>query len=245
MMPVRAQAGDPYLPWARVLAKFVNEQGEVDFHSLSADRADLEEFLEFVAHVSPRSTPEMFPGRAAVLAYYVNAYNAAAMFNVIDMGFPNSLSGLTKIRFFGFRRFNIGGELMTLYALENDVIRPIGDERVHFALNCMSVSCPRLLRNPFRAEVLDRQFDSAARQFFADERNLRVDHGRKLVHVSSILKFYAADFIARAPSLMSYINRYLASGIPLDYRIGYIAYDWTVNDQRRNKAATVGSIGLN
>ena len=151
--PAWAQPPDPDEHWARTLAKFVNERGEVDFHALARDRTDLEAFLDYVARVSPRSTPESFPSRESKLAYYINAYNALAMFNVIGMNFPRSLSGLVKVKFFGFRRFTVGGERMTLYALENDIIRPLGDERVHFALNCMAVSCPRLPRTPFRAET--------------------------------------------------------------------------------------------
>jgi hypothetical protein len=49
-----------------------------------------------------------------------------------------------KIRFFLLRKYRVGGEDMSLYALENDIIRPLGEPRVHFALNCMAVSCPRL-----------------------------------------------------------------------------------------------------
>lgn len=121
---------------------------------------------------------------------------------------------------------------MSLYALENDVIRPLGDERVHFALNCMSVSCPRLPRQPFRADNLNRQLDDAARQFFAEPRNLQVVTERKLVRVSSILEFYTQDFLAHSLNLVAYINKYASKSIPGDYRIEFLDYDWNVNDQR-------------
>ncbi|MEO8442726.1 MAG: DUF547 domain-containing protein [Betaproteobacteria bacterium] len=235
MTPVRAQPSDPYSPWTRVLAQYVNAQGEVDFHALARSRSDLDAFLDFVARVSPRSAPASFASHEARLAYYINTYNALAMFNVIDSDFPRSLSGLTKVKFFGFKRFTIGDERMTLYTLENDVIRPLGDERVHFALNCMSVGCPRLPRTPFRAETLDRQLDAEARRFFGDERNLRVDRQRRLVQVSSILKFYTNDFLARMPSLIAYINLYANVQVPSDYNVEFIDYDWTINDQQREK----------
>ena len=51
---------------------------------------------------------------------------------------------------------------MSLYTLENDVIRPLGDERVHFALNCMVVSCPRLPRVAFTQ--YDRTVNHRARR---------------------------------------------------------------------------------
>jgi uncharacterized protein DUF547 len=100
--------------------------------------------------------------------------------------------------------------LMTLAPrLENDVIRPLGDERVHFALNCMSVSCPRLPREPFRPEHFDQTLEQMAREFFTQRRNLEVLPERKLVRVSSILKIYRDDFLAKSPTLIAYINRYV------------------------------------
>lgn len=231
--PLAADEADPYQAWGRVLARFVSEQGQVDFRALARERADLDAFVSYVAHVSPRSAPESFADRQAKLAYYINAYNALAMLNVIDSGFPESLSGLGKVWFFGVKRFPLGGERMSLYTLENDVIRPLGEARVHFALNCMSVSCPRLPREPFAAARLDRQLDEEARRFFAEERNLQLVPERKLARVSSILKFYTEDFLKTSPTLTAYINGYAPRGIPPDYTIEFIDYDWSVNDQQR------------
>ena len=234
LTPTQAQVqqSDPYQAWARVLTRFVSERGEVDFRTVSRDRVDLDAFLDHVARISPRSAPESFPDREAKLAYYINAYNALAMFNVIDSGFPERLNGLTKIWFFAFKRFPVGGERMSLYTLENDVIRPLGDERVHFALNCMVVSCPRLPRVAFTPENLNRQLDDEARRFFAETRNLQVLPDRNLARVSSILKFYTDDFLAKSPTLIAYINRYAPAGIPENFTIEFMNYDWTVNDPR-------------
>jgi hypothetical protein len=232
----QAQQSDPHEAWARVLAGFVSDRGEVDFRALSRNRGDLDAFLDYVARISPRSAPDSFPGREAKLAYYINAYNALAMFNVIDSDFPENLNSWRKIRFFGFRRFAVGGERMSLYTLENDVIRPLGDERVHFALNCMVVSCPRLPRVAFTPDKLDRQLDDEARRFFAETRNLQILPDRKLARVSTILKFYTEDFLAKSSTLITYINLYAPARIPEDFTIEFMDYDWTVNDQRRGVA---------
>lgn len=233
-----AAPGDAYMAWGRVLAKFVNERGEIDFRALASERSDLDAFLDHVARSSPRSAPDAYSGRQAALAYYINAYNALSMFNVIESGLPQRLTGLRKIWFFAVKRFPVGGEPISLYALENDVIRPLGDERVHFALNCMAVGCPRLPREPFSPEKLDRQLDDEARRFFSEARNLQVLPERRLLRVSSLLRFYTEDFLARNSTLIAYINRYAPSRIPEDYRIEFIDYDWTVNDQQRPRGSS-------
>ena len=97
----------------------------------------------------------------------------------------------------------------------------------------MSVSCPRLPRRPFTAANLDRELDEATRLFLSEPRNVQVDPARRVVRLSAIFEFYAADFLRRAPSLIAWVNRYRAEPIPADYRVEFLPYDWTVNAQPR------------
>src|SRR5215831_17785043 len=129
----------------------------------------------------PDSQPQRFPDKHSRLAFYINAYNALAMYGVVQAGVPESLSGLTKLTFFYLRTFTVGGKSISLSKFENDVIRPLGDERVHFALNCVVVSCPRLPRVAFSAAVLDGQLDTAARSFIGDTRNVWIEHAKREV----------------------------------------------------------------
>jgi len=237
------QALDPAVPpgWAAVLERFVDKYGRVDFQGIAQAPGDLDSAVAYIASTSPESNPTLFASREASLAYYINAYNALAMFNVVDSGIPRSLAGLQKFRFFWVKKLMIGGRPMSLYALENDVIRPMRDERVHFALNCMSVSCPRLPRNPFTTGNLDRELTAAAQLFFSEKRNLRISSEAREVKVSEILKFYREDFLRTGPELTAYINRHLEVKIPEGYKVDFIDYDWTVNDSRRVSPPSQGA----
>jgi len=77
----------------------------------------------------------------------------------------------------------------SLHTLENDYIREEGDPRIHFALNCMAASCPRLQWKPFRAATLDQDLERLTRAFFEERRNLRIDHDNRVVHVTEMLDF--------------------------------------------------------
>ena len=227
-----AQANEPLDAWARVLDAYVDERGRVDFTGLAASPDELRVYIDYIATVSPRSTPDAFPTADAELAFYLNSYNALAMYNVIGTGVPHSLASFfRKFIFFYWKKFNVGGERISLYRYENDVIRPFGDERVHFALNCMAISCPRLPRVPFTGDSVQRRLDAETRQFFSEARNIRVDYGRQTVEVSEILDFYTEDFLAKSSSLIAYINRYRDDQIPDSYTVEFIDYDWTVNSQ--------------
>jgi hypothetical protein len=136
-----------------------------------------------------------------------------------------------RARFFLLRNYVLGGERTSLYALENDVIRAYGEPRVHFALNCMSVSCPRLPRAPWHGDALESELETAAIAFFGDERNLRVDHAARRVYLSKILRFYSEDFETESGNLIDYVNRYRSPMIPPGYAVDFIPYDWTLNAQ--------------
>ena len=224
-------ATDPDAAWAAVLATFVDDRGRVDFQGLAERPESLSATVAHIYAAGPRTTPARYPDRDARIAFYINAYNALAMFNVIESGIPDDLFGLNKVEFFVLRRLAVDGDEISLYALENDVIRPLGEERIHFALNCMVVGCPRLPREPFSGDRLDHQLDREAAHFFSEARNVTVDHDRRTVYLSEILDFYTEDFLAVAPSLIAYVNRYRDEPIPEDYDVAFFDYDWTINAQ--------------
>jgi len=220
--------------WTKVLSTFVNDQGQTDFAALAGQQEDLLAYVDFVASVSPKSHPLLFPTPADVLAYHLNTYNALAMYGVIDEGLPTDFDSFFKrLSFFKLRDIRIGGESTSLYDYENDVIRSLDEPRIHFALNCMVKDCPRLPMVPFDAVELEAQLSELTWQFFNKEKHLRIDSDNKVVYVSEILDFYTEDSVVSGDQqdLLTYINRYQKVTIPADYKVEFIDYDWTINQQ--------------
>ena len=239
-----SQSDTPALPlvqaeqgYAAVLQRHVNQQGEVDFVALQADKSAsgvqaLASYVQTIA-VTPLDAAPTAPAR---LAHMINAYNALSMYNVIASGIPATHAGFAKVQFFVLRKFDIGGTPMSLYTFENDIIRKLNEPRIHFALNCSAVSCPVLPRVPFTASKLDDELDRETRAFFAKPENLRIDDVQRKVIFNEILKFYTEDFTpAHAPSLVAYAQRYTAQKIPVDYTVTFAPYDWTVANSQRKK----------
>jgi len=220
--------------WSSVLTRFVDEQGRTAFDALAADRSALDEFVAYVERVSPATAPELFPRRADVLAYHLNAYNALTMRGVIDEGVTDGFTSFFKRQFFfRLRKVTVGGQSMSLSTYENEIIRPLGEPRVHFALNCMVRSCPRLPQSAYSADELEAQLEAAAREFLNDPRNVRVEAAAREVWLSSILDFYAEDFApdGKRESLIAYVNRYRDEPIDAKLAVKFIPYDWTLNRQ--------------
>ena len=224
---------------ARVLQRHVNEHGEVDFMALRDDASDaglpaLEHYVRAIAATPIDASSSALPGKPARLAHMINAYNALSMYNVVASGIPATHAGLAKVRFFVLRKFDVGGAVMSLYDFENDIIRKQGDPRIHFALNCLAVSCPVLPRTPFTAELLDEELQREAKAFFARPHNLRLEAGTHTVFFNEILKFYTEDFVpAHAPNLIAYAQQFTGQPLPRDYAVAFTPYDWTVANSQR------------
>ena len=83
----------------------------------------------------------------------------------------------------------------------------------------------------FEASRLDAQLNAAATLFFSEERNVDLRPVSKTVRFNEILRFYTRDFLAVSPSLIAYANKYRTEKIPLEWKVEFIPYDWTVNRQ--------------
>lgn len=220
--------------WSQVLTKSVDSQGRVAFRDVAENPARLHQMILYISQTSPEKNPREFPSFDDRLVYYLNSYNALAMYGVISYDFPSDFHGFTdRAKFFAFTDFTIGGQEISLYDYENEIIRPLGDPRVHFALNCMVKACPRLPQTPFHSKDLDGTLDSLAREFVNDPRHVQVVEATRKVRLSEILSFYEEDFVnpKEASSLIEYINRYRSEPIDETFEVEFIPYDWTVNYQ--------------
>lgn len=57
---------------------------------------------------------------------------------------------------------------MNLHNVEHEILRNFNDPRIHFAINCASASCPRLLQIPYSAENLERLLERQTTEFIND-----------------------------------------------------------------------------
>ena len=197
----------PHDSFNLVLQRFVNESGKVDYSALKKDPQGLDLYYQLVAAYSPDNHPDMFPTDNHKLAYWINAYNAAAIKTVITYYPIHSVLEVKppalffflpdKSGFFIFQNPIIGGRKISLYRLENSIIRKrFPDARVHFALNCASLGCPRMPRQAFSGKNLDEQLDMETRKFMAEERNFKIDYENKTIFLSEIFKWYESDFLS-------------------------------------------------
>ena len=212
--------------WDALLKKYVDQEGYVDYPAFQADSVKVNEYMDYLASNVPQ---ESWPIEEQ-LAYYINIYNAGTVQLIIRNDMPGSIRDITEDGGPWNKKFvKIGEKTLSLGTIEKGILQPMKEPRIHFAINCASESCPKLLRDAYTAKNVDQLMDRATTEFLNGPKN---NISKDKPKVSSIFEFYPADFKLNGLTIREYINQYSDVKINEDATIEYIPYDWSLNNQK-------------
>jgi len=219
-----------YHQWAKVLKEYVDDQGRVDYGKLKSNRADLDAFIEKVRNTSISQMSEN-----EKKAFWINAYNALTLRTIIDH-YPTKSIRFINFGFVWKVAKHVAQGKHSLANIEHQILRPLGDPRIHFALNCASIGCPKLPNIPFEPQRLEDQLDHETRRFINDPQKVRLDRDENVLYHSELFNWYEDDFLIVAEDKLSYIKEYLNEDdrVYLDTHevvLRKIKYDWGLNKQ--------------
>jgi len=231
--------------WDVLLRKYCDDDGLVDYQSWHGSEQDRTTLTQYLAHLS-RADPARRAGKTERMAYWINAYNAVTIAGIMREYPTTSIRNHTA-RLVGYNIWKdllltVADHTYSLEQIEHEKLRKMGDARIHFAIVCASIGCPRLLNRAYVAGRLEEQLEGNAQNFFANRRNFRYDSVRRQVELSAILQWYGDDFGSGRQALLSAIADWLpdaaarklaASG---QATIRYLDYDWNLNDQKTKKS---------
>jgi len=229
-------AGPDYSLFTQVLRDHVKDDA-VNYKGLKAD-ARFVEFIEVLKKTDPNTI-----SRKNRLAFWINVYNAFVLKVVVDQ-YPiksifSTFAYIRKKSNFHKKVVTINGVLYSLNDVENDIIRPMGDPRIHFAINCAAKSCPPLRPEAFEPGRLDEQLDEQTRKFLNDPQKNSFDFVKKEAMVSKIFDggWFKEDFDRYASGVPAFISRYLPpeQGKQLlaagkEFKIKHHDYNWDLNE---------------
>jgi len=228
-----AQPGVSHKSYDELLRKYVDENGMVNYKDLRTERSKLKSYLE-VLEANP---PQASWTNNQKLAFWINAYNAFTL-ELILTHYPvksiKDIGSVIKIPFvstaWDIRFINVGGKEYNLNDIEHGIIRKVFDEpRIHFALVCAAVSCPKLQNSAFTSENLESLLSKAATEFLADVEKNDFKNTKK-AELSKIFNWYGEDFNNNG-TLIEYLNQYAPLRLEKDAKIAWKDYDWTLNEQ--------------
>lgn len=226
----KADTAPDHTAWTKLLKKLVNENGDVDYLGFMAHKAELQAYLQTLSDHHP--DPDKWTEEEQ-LAYWINAYNAFTVELIIDNYPLESIKDIKRwnIPFLNtpwtIKFIKLGGKKYNLDAIEHKILRKqFNEPRIHFAIVCASISCPRLLNEAYTADRLNEQLDLQARHFINTLSKNRISADK--LELSKLFSWFSGDFTENG-TLIEYLNKYADVQINPDAEISYLDYNWKLN----------------
>lgn len=218
-----------HLIFNSLLNKYVTEEGKVNYKGFISDSLEFNKYLNLLALNHPDKTWS----DDEIKAFWINAYNAYTI-QLIIRNYPvktiKDLGGsIYKVNTpWDLKFIHIGEETYDLNNIEHGILRADYEEpRIHFAVNCASVSCPRLRNEAYVSTKLDAQLDDQARKFINyDAKN---DITPEMANVSKIFSWFGGDF-KKNGTVKDFINQYSDVQIPEEVKLTFQEYNWNLNE---------------
>ena len=222
--------------WSAFVTRFAGENG-VDYPGFQRVQRLLRELLSRLSD----ARPDEWEYADEQLAFYLNAFNAIAIYEVLRRYPVNSIRDIPA----AFARpYPVGPENLSLHQLLHSKIRAFHDPRVHAAIVPATASAPCL--RAYTGSGLQQELDEQMRALLSPPAQRRSPtHG---FAISRVFQWYAGDFAApdHMPSLpmllrgrsrpslaVPYLRRYADPELRQAFdtgKLGYLRYDWRLND---------------
>ena len=239
-----------------ILRDIVNAGGLIDYQKL---RTNLSQQWQLIRNAIPLLPLPDVNQHEAAMAFWVNTYNLVMIDFLVDL--PDATT--VPLDLFTQAK-SIAGKSLTLNQIEKGILgmggRPASPEnevpqelllptiepRLHFALVCGAVSCPKLRNFLYTAENINAVMQENTYMFANDsEKHIRLDpfEGVNYVVYNELIFWYQDDFKQMFGENYAGITDYMFAGCRTDIDVirdvlsnqpdlAYEdTYDWTVNKQ--------------
>ena len=218
--------------YSALLKKYVSTNGRVDYRGFIRDSVEFNKYLKDLSD----NPPDKSWSRSEQLAYWINAYNAFTI-KLITMYYPvksiKDIGSSIQIPFvntpWDVKFIKVGKDKLDLNNIEHGILRKrYKDPRIHMVLVCASKSCPVLLNEAYEANNIEQQLTKQTEVFLAD--NFRNKISPDNPQISMIFKWYSMDFDNDGNTVRDFINRHSKTKLNAGAKIGYLEYDWSLNE---------------
>ncbi|MDX1471406.1 MAG: DUF547 domain-containing protein [Flavobacteriaceae bacterium] len=208
--------------WDELLKKHVMKNGDVDYRGFKNDSNALNDYVNYLASQVPQDDWSV----QEQLAYFINVYNANVIKLIVDNYPTGSIKDISNPWL--KERIKVGNKDFSLAGIEKGVLQQMNEPRIHFAINCASISCPKLLDTAYTANNVMQLMDQAATEFINNPEKNKISKNN--LKISEIFKWYESDFTANGGTIIDYLNKYSKVKIQPNTPIDYIEYNWGLND---------------
>ena len=204
-----------------LLKTHVSISGNVDYKSFKKDSQTLQNYITQIKTYQPNNSWN----KNDLLAYWINAYNALTI-DLILRNYP--IKSIKDIKDpWDQRLWKFGDKWQNLNDIEHKILRQMDEPRIHFAIVCASISCPKLQNTAFTANNLNEQLTAATKEFLFDTTKNKLSESN--IELSKIFKWFKKDF-EQNKSVIDFLNQYSEVKISKSAKKSYTDYNWDLND---------------
>ncbi|MBK9420994.1 MAG: DUF547 domain-containing protein [Flavobacteriales bacterium] len=230
--PLGGEPADLHAGWETLLKGHVKE-GLVDYKGLVQEKDKLHAYCKLLSSTPPTDAWS----KDEQLAFWLNTYNAFTVQLIVDNYPVKSIKDLNPSlsvplvhTVWTSTKFKIGDKEYSLDDVENKVLRgKFADPRIHFAINCASMSCPPLRNEAFIGARVQEQLDDQARNFINNTHYNKITKGKS--ELSKIFSWFSGDF-KKQGTLIEFLNKYSKVKMDANAELSYLDYDWSLNEQK-------------
>ena len=118
-----------------LLHHYVDGDGQVCYSKWQDHQCDVQRLGGYIMSLT-FVDPSLPSSQEAMMSYHINAYNALAIWGILREYPVASIQRIdgkrTSFAIFDDLQMWVGDQYLSLNSIENDVLRPLGDPRVHF-----------------------------------------------------------------------------------------------------------------
>lgn len=209
----------------QLLKSYVSNQGFVNYAGFAKSKNKLEAYLTSLTKINPATL-----SKNERLAYWINVYNASTIDQILRNYPVKSILDIAGGKVWDQPLpYSFGGKTLTLNEIEKKVLlgSDLFDARIHFAVNCAAISCPRLSNTAFTAENVQAMLNKNTKAALANEAQNKISTNH--ASISMLFNWYKGDFEKADGSVLNFINKYSDTKINSHTKIDYLEYNWNLN----------------
>jgi hypothetical protein len=214
--------------WNQLLKENVTESGKVNYQGFIDNKANFDTYLN---SLSTFPWDRVRISKEGAMAFWINAYNAFTIKLIID-NYP--LGSITELNDGNQNPWDqefilMSGKYISLNHIEHTILRTdFNDPRIHFAINCASVSCPKLMNKAFTADNLEELLEAGTTTYINNTKENSINPVK--AEISQLFQWFAGDFNDAEGSVKAFINKYAKTKISERTNLEYKEYNWDLND---------------
>ena len=210
--------------YGSILSMYVSSSGKVNYKGLKGATELVGQAIEHFQS----NTPKDSWSKNEELAYWINAYNLFTLKLVIDNYPVKSIKDIAGGKPWDKKFIQLDGKNLSLNDIENGIIRKkFNEPRIHFAVNCASISCPKLANKEYTKDNLNTLLTVQTKAYLADKKENTITESS--LKISNIFNWYKDDFNA-AGGVNAFISKYSGVDIKEKATVTYQDYNWSLNE---------------